>query len=118
MRPPMSYHEFFTYLMLYLSYIKKIILISHFLAAIGHIERNNQKSSIFGISAKFSSLPWGSQTLKMAENGMRMHLYTYKHEYQSKKYDFLFQLMLTHYISKFDSVRHGGADGGAPLISA
>ena len=81
LRPPMSCHEFFTYFMLYLSYIEKIILISHFLAAIGHIERNNQKSSIFDISAKFSSLPWSSQTLKMAENGIRMRLYTYKHEY-------------------------------------
>ena len=81
MRPPMSCHEFLTYFMLYLSYIEKIILISHFLAAIGHIERNNQKSSIFDISAKFSNLPWSSQTLKMAENGMGVHLYTYKHEY-------------------------------------
>ena len=79
--PPMSCHEFFTYFMLYLSYIEKIILISHFLAAIGHIERNKQKSSIFDISAKFSSLPWSSQTLKMAENGMGVHFYTYKHEY-------------------------------------
>ena len=96
-RPPhapshvMSCHEFLTYLMLYLSYIKKIILISHFFAAIGHIERNKQKSSIFDISATFLSLHWALRRSNWLKMGWGC-IYTRTNMSNSpKKIIFLFQ---------------------------
>ena len=72
--PPMLYHEFMTYFVSYLFDIEKIIVIPHIWAADSHIERNDQKSLIFGIKAKSRMLHLSSGRLKMTRNRMRIHM--------------------------------------------
>ena len=69
MCPPMSCHEFFTYFMLYLSYIEKIILISHFLAAIGHIERNTKNHRFLVFRQNFRACPGALRRPKWLKMG-------------------------------------------------
>ena len=51
--PPIMYHGFFIYFMWYLFDTKKNRLVSHVWASNGRIKRNNKKSSIFVIRARF-----------------------------------------------------------------
>ena len=68
MRPPMLNDVLTTYFGSYLFNIKKITFISHILANNDCLERNPQKSLIFGIKAKFRMSHISSQMLKIAKN--------------------------------------------------
>ena len=68
MRPPMLNDALTTYFGSYLYNIKKIIFVSHILAANDCVKRNLKKSSIFGIKAKFRRSHDSSQMLKIAKN--------------------------------------------------
>ena len=74
MRPPMLNHDFITDFRPYLHNRKKIIFISHILTDTVRFERNDKKSSIFGIKAKFRISQISSQMLKIAKNGISVYI--------------------------------------------